>query len=289
MRKFLKEKVRPIALTIAFPVMGFVICLFVEVFFKIEIPRLVSSIVNLAVGAFAAFFLFPRVFGIPFGKIKTRDFNERIGFRLPDSTWKHVLLGVILALCTLSGMLIASILAGEYALDLGTITLTHSVFSLNPGIWEEVFYRGILMMVLLRSTRSLRRAAIIQVVLFGLSHVKGVDIPSLVEVVSVVIIAVGFTYTAYKTRSLIAGMVFHYLHDAFLFFVQPPGGMYAGVVAKVLLYAMLWSMVGLGCLATRLAAERLEVRASTDLYTLEKVQPRDNIEFGTVSRSRRGG
>ena len=269
MRKFLAEKVRPIALTIAFPAMGFLICLLVEMFFKIEIPKLVSSIINLVVGAFAAFFLFPQVFGIPFGKIKTRDFNKRIGLYLPDSAWKHILLGVILALCTLSGMLIASILTGKYVLDCGTITLTHLVFSLNPGIWEEVFYRGVLMMILLRFTKSFRQAAAIQVVLFGLSHAQGADIPALFEVISVTIIAIGFTYTAYKTRSLIAGIVFHYLHDAFLFFVQPPGGIYAGVVGKVLLYAILWSMVGLGCLATRFAAEKFKACASTDLYVLE--------------------
>ena len=127
------------------------------------------------------------------------------------------------------------------------------------------------MMLLLRFTKSLRQAAIIQVVLFGLSHVKEVDIPSLIEVVSVMIIAIGFTYAAYKTRSLIAGIVFHYLHDAFLFFVQPPSGVYTGVVDKVLLYAILWSMVGLGCLVTQFAAEKCKACASTDLYVLEKV------------------
>jgi membrane protease YdiL (CAAX protease family) len=271
MRKFMQEKVRPIAVTIAFPAMGFLICLLVEMVFKIEIPRLISSIINLAVAALAAFFLFPQVFGIPFGKVKTRDFNTRIGFYLPDDAWKHILLGLILALCTLSGMLIASILTGRYVPDLGTITLTQSVFSLNPGIWEEVFYRGVLMMVLLGLTKSVRRAAVIQVVLFGLSHVKGADVPALFEVVSVTIIGIGFTYTAYKTRSLIAGIVFHYLHDTFLFFVQPPGGGYAGVVEQVLLYAVLWSMIGLGCLVTRCAAEKFRVRASADLYILEKV------------------
>ena len=235
MSRFSKAKIRSTALTIAFPTLGFAICLLVQMIFDIEIHKLTTSIFNLVLGSFAAFFLFPRVLGIPFGKIGTRDSNERIGLHLPDGAWKHILLGVILALCTLSGILIAAILTGDYALDFGTITLTHSVFSLNPGIWEEVFYRGILMMLLIRFTKSLRRAAVIQVVLFGLAHVKGVDIPSLIDVVSVMVIAVGFTYVAYKTRSLIAGMVFHYLHDTLLFFVQPPGGVYSEVADKVLL------------------------------------------------------
>ena len=264
-RKKVGSTVRPIALAVTFPVLGFLLCLLVEMFFKIEIPRLTSSIINLGVAAFAAFLLFPRVFGIPFGKIESRDFNIGIGFYFPDSAWKHILLGVILALCTLSGMLIASILGGAYVLDFGTVTPTHLVFSLNPGIWEEVFYRGIMMVLLLRLTKSLKRAAVIQIVIFGLGHVKGIDIMALIDVVSVTIIAIGFTYVAYKTRSLIAGIVFHYLHDAFLFFVQSPGG--EGNV--VLFYAMLWSMVGLGCLVTKFAVIKFEVRAPTDLYTLE--------------------
>jgi membrane protease YdiL (CAAX protease family) len=236
---------------------------------KIEIPRLTSSVINFILAAIAALFLFPRVFGIPFGKIGIKDFNKRIGFYLPGGVWKHILLGVILALCTLSGMLVASILTGKYELNFGTITLTQSVFSLNPGIWEEVFHRGIQMIILIRLTKSLRKAGVIHVVLFGLLHIKGGDIPALIDVVSVMIIAVGFTYTAYKTQSLIAGIVFHYLHDALLFFVQVPKGVNTGVVDKVLFYAMLWSMIGIGCLVTKFAAEKFEVCTSADLYTLK--------------------
>jgi len=273
MRKLFKEVIRPvirpIALTILFPLLGFLICLLVEMLLKIEIPRLISSIINLVVAAIAALFLFPKVFGIPFGKIRTQDFNKKIGFYFPDSAWKHILLGVILALCTLSGMLIASMLTGKYELNFGTITLTQSVFSLNPGIWEEVFHRGIQMMILLRLTKSLRKAAVIHVILFGLLHVKGVDIPALIDVFSVMIIAVGFTYTAYKTRALIAGIVFHYLHDALLFFVQVPKGVNTGFIDKILFYAMLWSMIGIGCLVTKFAAEKYRVCTSTDLYTLK--------------------
>lgn len=271
MLKFVKAKIRPVALTILFPTLGLLICFLVETFLEIEIPKLVSSAINLALAAFGAFFLFPHIFGIPFGKIKTRDFNKKIGFYLPEKAWKHILLGATLALCTLSGMLVASILTGKYILDFSTITLTHMVFSLNPGIWEEVFYRGIQIMVLLRFTKSLRQAAIIHIVIFGLLHIKGVDIPSLIDVVSVMILAVGFTYTAYKTQSLIAGIVFHYLHDAFLFFVQLPSDVRWSTVDTILFFAMLWSMVGIGCLATKFMAEKFTICASADLYTLEKV------------------
>ena len=234
---------------------------------------MISSVINLVVVGFIAFILLPNVLGIPFGKIKTRDFNKLIGFHLPNYAWKHILLGVVLAVCTLSGMLIASIMTGKYVPDLSRVTLSHLVFSLNPGIWEELFFRGVLMIALLRYTKSLRQAAIIQVVIFGVAHLKGADIHALIEVISLIIIGAGLTYTAYKTRTLVTGILFHYLHDAFLFLVQLPSRAYTGSIDDVLFFALLWSMVGLGCLITKVAAERFEVRASTELYTLESGLP----------------
>ena len=44
--------VRPIAWTVAFPVIGFLLCFLVELLFEIEIPKLIISIVNLVVVAF---------------------------------------------------------------------------------------------------------------------------------------------------------------------------------------------------------------------------------------------
>jgi hypothetical protein len=264
-----KEVVRVAALTLAVPGMGFLICFFMEAFLNLEFSKLICSVINLVVVSFFSFFLLPNILGIPFGKIKTRDFNKLIGFHLPNYAWKHILLGIILAVFTLTGMLIASIITANYVPDFSTVTLSHSVFSLNPGIWEELFFRGVLMIVLLRYTKSLRQAAIIQVALFGVAHIKGADIHALIEVVSVMIIGAGFTYTAYKTRTLVTGILFHYIHDALLFLVQLPSGTYTGFFDDVLYYALLWSMVGLGCLITKVATEKLEVRAPTELYTLE--------------------
>jgi hypothetical protein len=264
-----KEVVRIAALTLAVPGMGFLICFFMENFLNFEISKLICSVINLVVVSFWVFLLLPNVLGIPFGKIKTRDFNELIGFHPPNYAWKHILLGVILAVFTLSGMLIASFMTGKYVPDFSTVTLSHLVFSLNPGIWEELFFRGVLMIVLLRYTKSLRQAAIIQVALFGVAHIKGTDIQALIEVVSSMIMGAGFTYTAYKTRTLVTGILFHYLHDAFLFLVQLPSSAHTGFIDDMLFFALLWSMVGLGGLVTKVATEKFEVRASAELYTLE--------------------
>jgi membrane protease YdiL (CAAX protease family) len=260
--------VRPVALTVVAPVAGFLLVFVLEVLTDIEVSKLLASVVNLLVVVPIAFVLFPRGLGIPFGRIETREFLRRVGFYLPDRAWKHVALGLILAACTLSGMLVASILTGKYAVDFETVDLPHLVFSLNPALWEELFYRGVLMFLVLKFTRSLRQAVVIQVVLFGLMHIKGVDVWSLVDSLSVTVLATGYTYVAYKTRSLVAGIVFHYFHDAFLYLVQLPGGNYTGVADNAIFYGMLWLMVAVGCVIARLAADNCGVRARNELYSI---------------------
>ena len=71
------------------------------------------------------------------------------------------------------------------------------------------------------------------------------------------------------TRALIAGIVFHSLHDALLFLVQVPDGQYTGLAENATFYIALWAMVGIACLLTKMAAEKLGVQAQTELYVVE--------------------
>lgn len=269
MKELLRDKVRPVALTLFAPGAGFLLVLVLEVLTEAEVSKLLASVVNLLVVAPIAFVLFPRWFGIPFGRIEPREFLSRVGFYFPDRAWRHFALGLILAACTLSGMLLASILTGKYTVDVSTVDLPHLVFSFNPALWEELFFRGVMMFLLLKFTRSLRQAFVIQVVVFGLTHIKGVDVWALVDSTSVMVLAIGFTYVAYKTRSLVAGIVFHYFHDAFLYLVHLPDRIDTGVADNVIFYAILWLMVAVGCVTAKLAAENWGVRARSELYSLE--------------------
>lgn len=267
----LRNTVRPIALTFFAPTAGFLFILLLEMLLKIEVSKLLSSLFNLIVVALIAFLIFPRRLGIPFGRIDTREFLRRVGLYPPDGAWKHAVLGLSLAGCTLSGMFLASVLTGSYVMDAGTINLPHLVFSLNPALWEELFYRGVLMILLLRRTRSLRRASAIQIAVFGMAHVKGLDAWAFVDAFTVIVISLGFTYVAYKTRSLVAGVTFHYFHDALLKFVQVPATVDPGAAHRALFFVILWVMVGIGCAVTKFAVEKFGVRAPTVLYNSESV------------------
>ncbi len=269
-RDLVKNTVSPMALAIVLITSGTLLRLLFDVLLDVKISKLLTSVLNIPLAAFIAFFIFPKLLKQPFGKVDLPEYTRRLGFYLPLNAWKHVVLGVILALCTLAGMLVGSILTGRYELDWSTINISHTVFSLNPGIWEELAYRGIIMFMLLKSVKSVRQAALIQVLLFGLVHIKGVDPWSWVDVITVIVIALAFTYAAYKTRTLVAGIVFHFLHDALLFFVQVPEGEYSGFTENMSFYVALWTMVGVACLLIRVAAEKFGVQAQAELYQVEQ-------------------
>ena len=271
-RNLMKDVVRPIGLSWLAIGFGSLLVMLLEMLLDLEVSRILTSGLTFLFAAIAAFVVFPGKLRSPFGDLSLPAYLRGLGFYLPRQTWKHVLLGSLLAVCTLSGLLIGSLLSGRYEFDRSTLDISQIIFSINPGLWEEFFYRGVIMFILIRVTSSVRKAALIQIVLFGLSHVKGFGLEDWVDVISVMILAVAFTYAAYKTRTLVVGIVFHFLHDAFLFLPQLPGGEYVGAMENVASYASLWLMVGVGCVLIKLASDRLGVKADKELYSLDRIR-----------------
>jgi len=254
--------------TLGAPTVGFFIVYLIEMFLNIDLPRLITSLLNLIATSFFAFYVLPRKRGVPFGKVATSEFLHRLGIIRQEKIVGHILIGVILATLSLSGMLIGSMLSGLYAFDPSTVDISQIIFSINPGLWEELFYRGALMILLIRDTKSLRTATLIQVGIFSLLHVKGLDLWSLMDVFSVSLLTLGFTYTAYKTRSLIPGIIYHFLHDAFLFVVQVPREVALSNTQNAVFFVSLWVAVGVGCLITKVSAERFGIQEKEELYKI---------------------
>jgi len=268
------KPIRQLGLTIFFSAIGLLLPYLIEMTFDIELSKIITAIIAFIVYLLVAMILYPKILGIPFGILPSSEFARKIGFYIPQNAAKHILLGLLLAICTLSGMLIGSVLTGRYVVDFSNITISQTVFSLVPGVWEEVFYRGIMMIILLKTIKKVEPAFGIQCIIFGLLHIKQFDIWGIIDVFSVMIIAIGFTYAAYKTNCLLAGIAFHFLHDALLFFVQVPGGEYLGWIENVTFYIPLWIMVSVGCLITKLASEKFNIAAKTELY-----QPQVTVGF----------
>lgn len=282
-----RKNIRSIIVPIGFSAVGFLVAFVLKVFLKAELDRLMISVIAFVVTTAGVLFLFPRVLKIPFGRVSAKDFISRVGLYRPAGIHKYILIGVISAIITLSGMMLASYQTEKYIPASSTITLTQAVFSLTPGIWEEILFRGVLMIVLLRLTKSLKKAAIIQIILFGLAHIKGLDLISLVDTFSVSIIAVAFTYITYKTRSLIPAIAFHYLHDTFLFFVQLPEGQYQGFSDNAIFYSFLWLSVALTVLVIKRMSERFSIQGSYNIYSVETRKEDTDTDSSEICRNNR--
>jgi membrane protease YdiL (CAAX protease family) len=263
-----RKHIRSIALSIAFSSIGFAVVFILKTLLHVDLSKLEFSIVAFLITSLSVLLLFPKVFKIPFGRVSIGDFLTNAGLSKPPKPYRFLLLGIMAALFTLSGMLLGSILTGKFTFSFTTITLTQAVFSLTPGIWEEVLFRGVIIIVLLKLTKSYKKAFIIQIVIFGLVHIKGIDLLSLVDAFSVMILAVAFTYSAYKTKSLIPGIIFHYLHDTFLFFVQLPDGEYSGFHDNVLFFGALWIATALSVACIKKLSEKYSIVNAYDFYAL---------------------
>jgi hypothetical protein len=74
-----------------------------------------------------------------------------------------------------------------------------------------------------------------------------------------------------ETGALTAGIVFHYFHDAFLYFVQLPDGDYTGITENLVFYACLWLMVAIGMLITRWAVKKPELCTPRAMNCLARI------------------
>lgn len=227
----------------AIPLLFYVVALsspmFLRLFIDTSNDSYLVTTTKLVILIVGILYLVPMVIGIP-----ARDDGilnlVHIGFLKPKESVKSLLLGVLLGLMSLGAMLIGSILAGGYVFDPSTIDGKQIYFSLVPGIFEEVIFRGIIMVVLIHYYHSVKKAAAFQVFLFGIMHVKDISLWGFVDVLTVAIIGIVFTYVVYKTGHLMAVIVFHIIHDAFLFVVQKPGGVYIGAGENLAFYASVW-------------------------------------------------
>jgi hypothetical protein len=82
---------------------------------------------------------------------------------------------------------------------------------------------------------------------------------------------------AIRSRALIAGIVYHYIHDAFLFLVQNPKGEYFGFVDNVTFYIFLWAAMMVNIMLILIFTRKLRVTSALSPFEIEGVT--DNFGF----------
>ena len=262
------NKIREIGLTVAFSAMGFVAVMLLKLAIDVEISKTVKALTALAVNAAVILWIFRKYIKLPFGAVSLKEFFTRLGV-CHSQTFKYILLGLVLALFSVGGMIAGSYLTGLYKPDFSQITLSQGLFSLNPGIMEEIMFRGVMMILLLRMTRSMGKAVLIQIIIFAAAHMYSFSAVALTDLFSVGLMAAVFTYSAFKTRSLIPGIIFHILHDTFVYFAQPAEDALTSYGQNMIFFGGLWTALVFCALIIKIASEKMNVKNSLDIFSPE--------------------
>jgi CAAX amino terminal protease family. len=208
----------------------------------------------LALGVLALY-LMPSVLGLPNGRKSLRDYCLDIRLLPIEPLGRNILLGLLLATLTLASIFLASLLTGHFVLDWSYVPALRWVKGLTRGIWEEVFFRGIVLVLFMRIF-SRRVAIFFAAFFFSLMHLNPmtISLDKVVDVISIFFMGLLFTYLVLKTGSLLPAIIFHYVHDIFVLLGQNTPGA-DETLASALLFAFLWIALVLGALLTKYIVE----------------------------------
>jgi len=203
-----------------------------------------------------ALVLMPYVIGLPNGRKSLREYSQDIRLLPMKPIGRNILIGLLMAFLTLSAIFLASLLTGRFVLDWNLVPPLRWVKGLTRGIWEEVFFRGIILVLFMRKY-PLRIAVLLSSFLFAVVHLNpmAISLEGIVDVVSIFFMGLLFCYLVLKTGSLLAAIIFHYVHDIFVLIVQNTPGT-KEPLASILLYAFLWIALILGAFLTKKIVER---------------------------------
>ena len=220
----------------------------------------VPALLYFAAAGVWALYVTPKLLGLPHGRKSLRAYCLDIRLLPMAPVGRNILLGLAMAALTLSGILLASLLTNHFVLDWSTVPGLRWVKGLTRGIWEEVYFRGIILVVLTR-LYALRKAVLWTTAIFALVHFNPAEgglaasVAAGVDVLSIFFIGLLFAYLVLKTGSLLPAIVFHYTHDVFVNLVQNVPGADA-TTASVLLYSFLWTALAIGAWLTKYTVER---------------------------------
>jgi membrane protease YdiL (CAAX protease family) len=245
-------------LAIAFTAVVYLLLGFLE-----RIPgTVVPALLYFFVLGFLALYLMPYVIGLPNGRKSLRDYAQDIRLLPVKPVGRNIFLGLLVAALTLSSILLASHLTGHFVLDWSTVPPLRWIKGLTRGIWEEVFFRGIILVLFMRIYAQ-RKAVILAAFLFAVIHLAtfNVDLLMLVDLISIFFMGLLFTYMVLKSGSLLPAVIFHYFHDIFVLLVQNTPGA-DEILSSTLLFSFLWIALAMGAGLTKLIVERWPTKDS---------------------------
>ena len=80
-----------------------------------------------------------------------------------------------------------------------------------------------------------------------------------------------FAYVSHKSNSLIPSMMYHFIHDAFIYLVQVPGGDYYGLYENLIFFISMWMMLGIMYFIVNFVTKNWNIKNNEILYDLNKL------------------
>ena len=175
------------------------------------------------------FLLVPFILKLPNDKNNYNEYMIDIGLKNTRPILYLVLIGLSCYIIFMFCQIVASILYGQYSFSITRVTPPDSwniITSINSGIYEEMLFRGLIITLLLKKYSELK-SIIISAILFGLLHILnlfnvGNSITtadlffSFGNVIWAFIIGLFYGFTFVKTKSVIPGIIVHYLGNTLL-------------------------------------------------------------------------
>ena len=164
----------------------------------------------------------PLLIHLPNGDTDIWPYFESIKLTKIKPAKRNVAIIIVSLLLLFGGFTLGVIVYGDWVFDLSRVLPPESgmlLEAINPGLFEEIIWRGIILTLLLKKY-SLRTSIAINTVLFALAHLVNLlaGQPLIVMLGQLVFVLIGTPFLALvfvKTNSLIPGIVIHYSIDAF--------------------------------------------------------------------------
>ena len=146
----------------------------------------IPSLLYFLVLGVLALYLMPYVIGLPNGRKSFMNYSRDIRLLPMTPLGRNILIGLLMAALTLSSIFLASLLTGHFVFDWSLVPALRWVKGLTRGIWEEVFFRGIILVLFMR-VFPLRKAVFLSAFLFAVIHLNplALSIEMIVDVVSI--------------------------------------------------------------------------------------------------------
>ena len=179
----------------------------------------------------------PLVLGLP-NRREFIGYAKSIGLAKLKPILRSIGLGIITAVITLTFMLLANFMASLFNGQVAFIPaflvdpFTINIYtSLMPGIWEEVAFRGVMLVLILKIQKKHLSiigngllfgafhsvnilAGFLNAIFFGVEYNRENFIPTLFQIVYTTMLGIFLAYMFVKTKMLLPCIIMHYLIDA---------------------------------------------------------------------------